>query len=334
VNEIIGEARSESLFYIYLSLAVALIVGLGSGLLFSNSINKSVNLVIENLSAGSEQVSTSSGYLSEASQELATNANEQAASIEETTSSLEEISSQIKHTASNSSFAEEAVQRLFNTMNDIRDSSQKTSNIIKTIDEIAFQTNLLALNAAVEAARAGDAGKGFAVIADEVRNLAQRSAEAARSTSDLIKTSQTSSQSGFSQINTVKDIILEITTATKEQAEGITQINVVMNNMENQVQGLASSSEETASTAQELSSQANELDRAIDVLSAMVEGKRAHHKASSDFEAEDDDSFKELPFDSKYEKYNMRGKHQSGKELTGKTAIPFDEDERAVLEGF
>ena len=233
------------------------------------------------------QVSSASGQISSGAQSLAEGANTQASSLEEVSSSLEEISSMTKQNADNSNHAkllvaeaaastaeaDAAMKRMGEAIIQIKDSSDDTAKILKTIDDIAFQTNLLALNAAVEAARAGEAGKGFAVVAEEVRNLAMRSAEAAKNTADLIEKSVKNAETGVSitvdvsraldktveSAGKVSSLIAEVAAASNEQAQGIEQVNSAVAQMNQVTQQNAANSEESASAAEELSSQAAEL---------------------------------------------------------------------------
>ncbi len=264
----------------------------------SISISGALKRIIGGLYTSSNQVKEASDQLSSSSQKMAEGTSEQASSLEETSSSLEEMASQVKQNSNNANqteqssqemnqLAEEAVNavtRMRETIDEIQNASEKTSKIIKTIDDIAFQTNLLALNAAVEAARAGDAGKGFAVVAEEVRNLAQKSAEAANDTSQLIEQSQNSTAKGVSVMeevsknlqrlkdssNSVNNLISDISAASKEQSQGIEQINNAVSEMDKVVQQNASDSEESASAAEELSSQARELENMIEELVNLV----------------------------------------------------------------
>jgi methyl-accepting chemotaxis protein len=217
------------------------------------------------------------GEIAAASNTLSASATEQASSLEETSAALEEMSSMTQRNAQDAQAADtlmsgakqvatranQSMSQLIESMSKISRTSEETSKIVKTIDEIAFQTNLLALNAAVEAARAGTAGAGFAVVANEVRSLAMRAAEAARNTSDLISGTVKSVQEGSTLVSQTNAAFAEmgetmlrtaervsaIAAASKEQALGIEQINKAVAEMDKATQDYAATAEELAASA-------------------------------------------------------------------------------------
>lgn len=281
---------------IFLAISVTTVI------FFARGITKPINEVIRNLTNGASEVSAASEEVSASSQQLAESSSEQAASIEEISSSLEEITSMTRQNADNANTANigstkalTAAQKGVGTMEKmteaidrIKASADETAKIIKTIDEIAFQTNLLALNAAVEAARAGEAGAGFAVVAEEVRNLAQRCAEAAKDTATLIEESQTNADNGVVVTRDVAGILdeigkiskevaqvsSEVSAATEEQVQGISQVNTAISQMDKVTQTIAANSEESAASSEELTSQSVELQRMVDMLVSIVGGNK------------------------------------------------------------
>lgn len=241
--------------------------------------------------SASDNVSGASQQLASGSEELSSGAQEQAASLEETSASLEEITISVRQNADSAKQANQlaaaardsaerggqVVSSAVTAMNEINASSKKIADIITAIDEIAFQTNLLALNAAVEAARAGEQGRGFAVVAAEVRNLAQRSASAAKEIKSLISDSVRKVETGSEMVNNsgavlleivssvkrVTDIVGEIAAASQEQATGVEQVSKAMGQMDQVTQQNASQTEELSATAQSLSSAADQLQSMV-----------------------------------------------------------------------
>ncbi len=257
-------------------------------------MNTSLADIVGQVRTGTETIAVASREIASGNADLSSRTEQQASSLEETASSMEELTSTVRQNAENarqanqlvSSTADVAVKggqvvdQVVDTMASIKDSSRKIADIIGVIDGIAFQTNILALNAAVEAARAGEQGRGFAVVASEVRNLAQRSAGAAKEIKSLIEDSVGKVDAGgklvdeagktmgeiVSSVKRVTDIMSEIAAASSEQSSGIEQVNQAVAQMDEVTQQNAALVEQAAAAAESLQDQAGKLAEAVSVF--------------------------------------------------------------------
>jgi len=258
------------------------------------TMNDNLVKTVATVRTGTEAIGTASSEVAAGNQDLSSRTEQQASSLEETASSMEELTSTVKQNADNArqanTLAEAAsgvaarggqvIHQVVATMEQIHDASGKITDIISVIDGIAFQTNILALNAAVEAARAGEQGRGFAVVAGEVRNLAQRSAAAAKEIKTLIDDSSDKVDTGsrlvkeagttmsdiVDSVGRVTDILNEITSASQEQSAGIEQINEAIAQMDTVTQQNAALVEEAAAASQAMQDQATRLAQAVAVF--------------------------------------------------------------------
>jgi methyl-accepting chemotaxis protein len=296
-------ARIELALFIGVSTVAVLLSSL-LAFLTARNVRRSVGAVISTLKTASEQTRSAAHQVAASSHALSHATSTQATSVEQSSATLEQISGvtrQSKEDANQGAalaqqsqdFAEQgshAMVRMLSAIQSIKEGSDKTAHIVKTIDQIAFQTNLLALNAAVEAARAGDAGRGFAVVAEEVRALALRSAAAAKDTSSLIQDSQHRALQGVTvagevstlltntrdTVSRVAQFLSQIHTASQAQHDGIVRINAALAHLSEVVQGNVAGAEATASASEELSAQAESMNSAVQDLMSLVrsESKR------------------------------------------------------------
>ena len=259
-----------------------------------NSASHSLQETVEAIAASAEVVRTATREIATGTEDLASRTEQQASNLEETAAAMEELTATVRQNADNarqanqlSAAAREAAERGGETvskavtaMSEIKGSSDRISEIVSMIDEIAFQTNLLALNASVEAARAGEVGKGFAVVASEVRALAQRSSQASKDIKALINSSARQVKDGVDLVNAaggtlteivtsvkrVADIVAEISAASSEQATGLDEVNTAVANMDEMTQQNAALVEETTAAAQSLNEQVSELSQRLMVF--------------------------------------------------------------------
>ncbi len=274
---------------------------------FQRAISRPLAAIAARLGTAAEALAGLSRAVTRSSQTVADGASSQAASLQETSAALEEVSGMTRRNAENSERAKTSasqtraaadtgtvdMREMTAAMDAIKSASGNIGKIIKTIDEIAFQTNILALNAAVEAARAGEAGLGFAIVADEVRSLAQRSAQAARETAERIEDSIGKSVQGASisikvahsldeiltRAREVDQIVGDIATASNEQSQGLTQVVTAVTQVDQVTQSNAASAEETAAATHEMNNEVAVLHDAVEELRTMVGGAAGHTAA-------------------------------------------------------
>ncbi len=297
LDSVQASSVSQSGWIALIVIGVSLTLGILS-VLGVRQITRQLGAAIHDLHKGADSVASAARQISASSHAVSKGAGDQAAFLEETSASSEEMASMTRRNADSSrqaaaltaevnqrvADANHTLEHMMTSMREIDHASGQISKTIRVIDEIAFQTNILALNAAVEAARAGEAGMGFAVVAEEVRNLAQRSAVAAKDTAELIRESIRKSREGGSRLNEVaasvqaitegaarvKSLVDEVDAASREQSQGIHQISEAVSSMEEVTQKTAASADQSASASAAMQRQSETLMDVVRQLQAMV----------------------------------------------------------------
>ena len=314
-NEQESADTNKNMSYTILFISIlgggSLIFGILIAFLITSGVSRSVNRVTSNIMEGVNQVAAASSQLSASSQQLSQGSSEQASNIDEVSATMEETVSMLQQNTSNTTQAAQLsdqakdsadkggleMQEMMNSMVEIKQSSGQIAKIIKVIDEIAFQTNILALNAAIEAARAGESGMGFAVVAEEVRNLAQKSAQAAQETSAILEANIELSGQGVvaaervrkslneitAHTRKVNELMAEISAASREQLQGMDQINMAVAQVATVTQQNAATAEESAAAAEEMNAQAEGMKKMVMELLTLVKGKAAAQKKALEY---------------------------------------------------
>jgi len=278
--------------------------------LFTRYLDTNLHLVISRLKRTVEEVDSAASGIAAVSSQLAEGSSQQAASIEETSAELKELealsqksaadsqetNNRAIETSSTAQNGSNVVADLVIAMENIVEGGNKITVVAKDIENVAFQTNLLALNAAVEAARAGEAGAGFAVVSEEVRNLAQRVKESAQTTTDIVENNKKLADEGIKKVNNTKESLDDILSSTEKvaalisgiamasdsQAKGVDQIEKAISEMNNVVQTNSANAEEASSASEELSAQAASLKYMVEEFSVFIDGEKAKQKGFSE----------------------------------------------------
>lgn len=298
LNDAAEKTQRQRIIGLLVFLATLAIAGVFVNLTIQKAIRNPLSNLTASLNETAQQIETASTHLSSTSQALAHSATSQAAALQETAATSEEVSSMARRNAQGAGQARQLMQtasenfkavdtaqsQLVSAMSEISDSSARISKIIRVIEEIAFQTNILALNAAVEAARAGQFGMGFTVVAEEVRNLAQRCTQAVKDTAALIDDSVSRTAAGSERLEVVtkllaknrsiatevEQLISQISSASQEQVSGVEQISKTVHATSQGTQVTATHADSSASTVAELSEQAKTLSGVVVSLEEMI----------------------------------------------------------------